>query len=721
MSPVEFVPVIPLLPLVAMVIILFVTRPLDVAAQRRAGLRPTARSGGHNLGGTAAGHEAPETHGPAAAHDDSHATSTDAHGGGHGHGGVTTTWGMIGSVIAVLALVLAFALAIAIFFQFLNTPSLQKNGYDVHLWEWFSFGSLHYSIDFRVDPLTTVMLVVVTGVSMLVHLYSIGYLAGDLGYSRFFMELALFTVSMLILVLGANILVLYIGWELVGLSSYLLIGFWFDQAPPPPGSDVPYPPAASLKAFVTTRFGDFGMLIGILMLFLATHQFTFTYLNNPANYQHIDQVTITVAMILIFCGAVGKSAQFPLHVWLPDAMAGPTPVSALIHAATMVAAGVYLVARFFPLYAHVAGPQSLEVVGWVGSFTAFFAAIIALAQNDIKKVLAYSTVSQLGYMFVGLAVSPTNATGIFHLFTHAFFKALLFLGSGSVIHAVAGNQDMRKMGGLARFMPITAFTFLLATLSISGFPLFSGFFSKDAIIGEAFKYGTDHGGFYWFYALTLVTAGLTAFYMFRLFFMTFGGRGGAFGGLWGGQQQYRGEAHPHESPWVMTLPLILLAFPTVLLGFWSINSGFANFLTAGVQPYESPFTDPLTYVGVVTAFIGIGFAWIVYGLEIIPARTFTSNPLGRAIYLVLLNKFYLDELYGWLIKYIILGLSNGAVAFDKYVVDGIVNGAGSTVRRIGDATRRTETGVLQNYGAALFGGALIIALAVFIATGAFGR
>ncbi|HEX8996804.1 MAG TPA: NADH-quinone oxidoreductase subunit L [Ktedonobacterales bacterium] len=719
MSPVELVPVIPLLPLVALVIILFVTRPLDVAAQVRLGLRPTGRSGGHNLAGTAAGHEQAETHGPGAAHDDSH---TDSHGGGHGgHGGVTTTWGMIGSVIAVLAMVGSFALALAIFFQFYTTPSLEHNGYTAHLWDWFSFGGLRYAIDFRVDPLTAVMLVVVTGVSMLVHLYSVGYIAGDPGYSRFFMELALFTVSMLILVLGSNILVLYIGWELVGLSSYLLIGFWFDQAPPPAGSDLPYPPAASLKAFVTTRLGDFGMLIGILMLFLATKTFEFSTLNTSATYRNVDQFTVTLAMILIFCGAVGKSAQFPLHVWLPDAMAGPTPVSALIHAATMVAAGVYLVARFFPLYYQVAGPQSLEVVGWVGAFTAIFAAVIALAQNDIKKVLAYSTVSQLGYMFVGLAVAPTNATGIFHLFTHAFFKALLFLGSGSVIHAVAGNQDMRKMGGLAKHMPITTVTFLLATLSISGFPLFSGFFSKDAIIGEAFKYGTEHGGNYWFYGLTLVTAGLTAFYMFRLFFMTFGGKGGAFGGMFGSDRQYRGEAHPHESPWTMTLPLILLAFPTVLLGFWSINSGFANFLTAGTVTYENPFADPLTYIGVVMALGGIGLAWLVYGLEVIPARVFTSNPVGRAIYTVLINKFYLDELYDWLIKYVVLGLSNGAALFDKYVVDGIVNGSASAVQRLGDATRRTETGVLQNYGAALFGGALIIALAVFIATGAFGR
>jgi proton-translocating NADH-quinone oxidoreductase chain L len=713
-----------LLPLVAMVIIFCVTRPLDLAAQRRLGLRPTGGSGGHHTSGTTAGHEQAEDHGPSAAHDnhvahDGH-DAHDDHGGGHGHGGVTTTWGLIGAWISVIAMIGSFALSIAIFFQFASDSSLQQNGYVAHLWNWFSFGSLQYLIDFRVDTLTAVMLIVVTSVSMLVHLYSIGYMAGDPGFSRFFMELALFTVSMLILVLGANVLVLYIGWELVGLSSYLLIGFWFDATPPPAGSDLPYPPPAALKAFVTTRVGDFAMLIGILMLFLATGTFTFTTLNTPATYQHVDQFTITTAMILIFCGAVGKSAQFPLHVWLPDAMAGPTPVSALIHAATMVAAGVYLVARFFPLYAHIAGPQSLEVVGWIGSFTALFAAVIALAQNDIKKVLAYSTISQLGYMFVGLAVGPTDALGIFHLFTHAFFKALLFLGSGSVIHAVAGNQDMRKMGGLARFMPITAFTFLVATLSISGIPPFAGFFSKDAIIGAAFTYGSNNGN-YWFYGMTLFTAFLTAFYMFRLFFMTFGGRGGAVAGLWGGGEQYRGEAHPHESPWVMTLPLILLAFPAALAGFWSINSGFASFLSAAIQTYDNPFSDPLTYFGIAVAVVGIGLAWLVYGLEIIPARVFTSNPLGQAIHTVLIHKFYFDELYGWIIKYIALGLSTGAEMFDKYIIDGIVNGSATSVQRTGDAIRRTQTGVLQNYGAAIFGGAFIIALVVVIATGAFVR
>ena len=713
MSPVAYAWMIPALPLLALVIIFCVTRPLDVAAQRRAGLRPSNKGGDAHASHDA--HDAPpnpDLHSGLDADDHDH--------GGHG-GGQTTPWGMIGSVLGVVAMGLAFVLSILILIQFIGDPALQKQGYDIHLWKWFTFGNLQYSIDFRIDPLTVVMLVVVTSVSMLVHLYSIGYLAGDLGYSRFFIELSLFTLSMLILVLGANVLVLFIGWELVGLSSYLLIGFWFDAKPTPENPDLPYPPSASLKAFVTTRFGDFGMLIGILMLFFATGNFSFVVLNNPATFQHVNQFTVTVAMILIFCGAVGKSAQFPLHVWLPDAMAGPTPVSALIHAATMVAAGVYLVARFFPLYYQVAGPQSLEVVGYIGGFTALFAATIALTQNDIKKGLAYSTVSQLGYMFAGLAVAPNNSVGIFHLFTHAFFKALLFLGSGAVIHAV-GQQDMRKMGGLAKYMPITAFTFLLATLSISGFPLFSGFWSKDPIIGAAFEYGAEHG--YWIYGMTVFTAFLTAFYMFRMFFMTFGGKGGAFGGLWGGQRQFRGEGHPHEAPWVMTIPLMILAVPAVFAGFWGVNNGFANFLTAGAvtsSTWVNALTDPLTWFGVGLAIIGIALAWLMYGLEVIPAKAFTGNPVGKAIYTVLLNKYYLDELYGWLIKVVIFGLSNGAALFDKYVVDGIVNGSAATVKRIGDATRRTETGVLQNYGAAIFGGALIIILVLFIATGAFGK
>jgi len=710
------------LPLAALVIILAITRPLELAARPK-GAKPLPAAGGH--GGHAPAVEHPGLDESHTAHGSDQAVPAreEEHGGGGhgGHGGKTPFWGSVGSGIGTLAMLVAFLWAVLVFIQFLN-GTVPAAGRNVNFsYNWFAFGPQQYIISFRVDTLTAVMLVVVTGVSMLVNLYSTGYMAGDPGYSRFFIELALFTASMLILVLGANLLVLFIGWELVGLSSYLLIGFWFDQAPPA-DPDLPYPPPAALKAFVTTRLGDFGMLIGLLILWTTTGTFDFVALNNPHNgaYSTVSQATITLAMILIFCGAVGKSAQFPLHVWLPDAMAGPTPVSALIHAATMVAAGVYLVARLFPLYHSIAGPQSLEVVGYVGGFTALFAASIALTQNDIKKVLAYSTISQLGYMFVGLAVGPNSSLGIFHLFTHAFFKALLFLGSGSVIHAIA-DQDMRKMGGLAKFMPITALMFLIATLSISGIPPFSGFWSKDAIIGATQEYGATHGGNYTLYAMTLFTAGLTAFYMFRLYFLTFGGRGSAGAGFWGGQRQYRGEAHPHESPWTMWVPLALLAIPTVFAGFWSLGNSFANFYTGQNLSYANPFLDGLTYLGIAVAVAGILLAWLIYGLGVVPATFLMRNPVGRAAYNVLLHKYYLDELYGWIIRYIVLGLARFAAGFDRVVIDGIVNGSATSVRRIGDATRRSETGVLQNYGVVFFGGALVIVLILFFVTGTIGR
>jgi proton-translocating NADH-quinone oxidoreductase chain L len=738
MTPVDLAWVVPALPLLAMLLIFFVTRPLEaltsrahehpVAPEAHGGPGAHSEPGAHDAG-------APETH-PADTQT-THAQSTDqlqaaqdqpadhsaaSAGGGHvEHGGSTSFWGMVSSIIGVGLLAIATGLAIAILLQFITDPATQKSDHTMTIYNWFTIGGLSYSITFRVDALTAIMLVVVTSVSTLVHLYSVGYMAGDPGYSRFYIELALFTVSMLILVLAANFLVLFIGWELVGLSSYLLIGFWFYHAPPPPGSEVPYPPPASLKAFVTTRLGDFGFLIGILILFTNTGTFNFVALNSATKgIAAHNQTLITVAMILVFCGAVGKSAQFPLHVWLPDAMAGPTPVSALIHAATMVAAGVYLVARLFPIYAAAAGPQSLAVVGYVGAFTALFAATIALTQNDIKGVLAYSTISQLGYMFAGLAVAPTNAVGMFHLFTHAFFKALLFLGSGSVIHAVA-NQDMRRMGGLARFMPITAFTFLIATLSISGIPPFSGFWSKDPIIGIAYTSGN-----YVIYAMTLTTAFLTAFYMFRLYFRTFGGRGGAWAGFWGGQRQYRGEGHPHESPWVMWVPLAILAALTILIGlagFAGINNAFAQFLNGGTAvSYEAGVAlDTLTLVGVGIAVLGVLTSWAMYGLGAIPATALTGNPIGAGIYNLLYRHYYLDEIYMFLIKYTVIALSKGCELFDHYVIDGVVNGLGNLVLGIGRITRRSETGELQNYGAALFGGALIILIVFFFAVGAIGR
>ncbi|HEU5441369.1 MAG TPA: NADH-quinone oxidoreductase subunit L [Ktedonobacterales bacterium] len=712
MSPVDSVWVVPALPLAALIVIFFVTRPLaQLSRNRAAPATAHAAANGHGNG-----HEAGSEHEPQSEAQEAH--EADDHGGGHAHGGPTPIWDTVGSVIGVVALGASFVWSLLILFQFLNTPALLANGTGpMRIYNWFSFGQLSYSIDFRVDTLTVVMLIVVTGVSFLVHLYSMGYMAGDPGYSRFFIELALFTLAMLILVLAANFLVIFIGWELVGLSSYLLIGFWYYHRPPPPGSEVPYPPPAQVKAFVTTRLGDFGFLIGILILFTQTGTFNFIQLNTAVH--GMDKATLTLAMILVFAGAVGKSAQFPLHVWLPDAMAGPTPVSALIHAATMVAAGVYLVARLFPLYA-TADPLAFQVVGFIGAFTALFAATIALTQNDIKGVLAYSTISQLGYMFVGLAVAETNTVGMFHLFTHAFFKALLFLGAGSVIHAVT-VQDMRKMGGLAKFMPITALTILTATLAISGIPPFSGFWSKDPIISTALEHGD-----YLLYSFTLATAVLTAFYMFRLYFLTFGGRGGAFAGFWGGRDQYRGEAHPHESPPVMTLPLIILALATIvigLFGFAGFAQGFAWFLNGGkdVTFAVAPALDTMTLIGVGSGVLGLAVAWLMYGVAVVPASVLTSNPLGGFVHRVLYNRYYLNELYGAIIKYVVYGLANLCAGFDKYVIDGIVNGSARATRGLGSWLRRSESGRLQNYGAALFGGAMIIMLVIFFAVGVIGK
>jgi NADH-quinone oxidoreductase subunit L len=737
MGIVEYAWLIPALPLAAFLVIVFFTRVMDVRARLRpatvpggatdvghpAGLtheeasqadrgrteKPGTPAGGHDIDTLRAAHGG---HGPTGS--SAHAAAHDDHGA-HGtteHGGETPFWARMSGYVSILAMLAAWGIAMLILFQVVGDTNLQGKGLTISLYKWFSFqaGSvaLDYPINFHVDALTAVMLVVVTTVSLLVQIYSQGYMQGDPGYSRFFAWLALFTVSMLILVLADNFLVIYIGWELVGLCSYLLIGFWFERPDPPP---------AALKAFVTTRFGDFGFLIGILILFFNFHTFSFSVIsaNAGAFAQGGQLVLLTTAMILIFCGAVGKSAQFPLHVWLPDAMEGPTPVSALIHAATMVAAGVYLVARTFLIFQH-AGPEALEVVAYVGGFTALFAASIGLVQNDIKRVLAYSTVSQLGYMFVGLGVGPNDAAGIFHLFTHAFFKALLFLGSGCVIHAIA-NQDMRKMGGLAPYMQWTAIPFLLATLSICGIPPLAGFFSKDEIIGQAYTYGTEHGGNYILYGITLLTAGLTAFYMFRLWFLTFGGRGGALGGFWGGE--YRGEGTPHKVPAVMWGPLVALAIPTVIAGLWSweaIGGNFPAFLTGNpaAEAFENPLAAPLTYVGIGVALLGIAIAWLMYGVQTIPANALTRNPVGAFIYRVLLNKYYVDEFYSWMIRYLVLGLSYAEQAFDRYVIDGVVNGSATVIRTAGSIFRRTETGRLQNYAAAIFGGALIIAIAVFI-------
>jgi NADH-quinone oxidoreductase subunit L len=733
--------VIPLLPLAAFILNILILRPLDVAIRDKGHTHDEA-SHGENAGH--ADHEIPSI--PQLL-EESYVTPLDTldghidtpaaipravrlasrtHGGRelvrgieeaethphHPHG-APTIWARMNGYLGILAMFLAFCWSTGALLAFIGGQKPTT----VHLYDWFSFGTLKYQVDFYVDALTTVMLVIVTGISTLVQFYSQEYIESEepRGYSRFFAWLSIFSLSMLILVLSANFLMIYIGWELVGLSSYLLIGFLAKDAAKIAGGR-PSPGSAAIKAFITNRVGDFGFLIGILILFTATGTFVFNAI--PTHLGGTNQSLLTAAMILIFCGAVGKSAQFPLHVWLPDAMEGPTPVSALIHAATMVAAGVYMVARTFFLFKDFAGPQALGVVAYIGGFTAIFAASIALVQMDIKRVLAYSTISQLGYMFVGLGVSETIGPGIFHLMTHAFFKALLFLGAGAVLHALTGQQDMRKMGGLAPKIPMVAIPFLLANLAISGIPPFAGFFSKDEIIAQ-----TLERGYPILYGVTLATAFLTAFYMFRLWFMTFGGRGGSFGGFWGGE--YRGEAHVHAPGIRLWLPLWILAVPTVIAGFWgwsSIGGNFNAFITGNpaAEAFKNPFAQPLTYLGIGAGVLGILSAWAMYGAAVVPSNAFVRNPLGKGINAVLANKFYIDEIYLAVIRFVVMGAGRLAVAFDRYIIDGIINGVGSGTIAFGRGLRRTESGRLQNYGAAIFGGALLIA-AAFFAVVYFGK
>jgi NADH-quinone oxidoreductase subunit L len=612
----------------------------------------------------------------------------------------------------------------------LSSSALPSPGLVVFSYSW---GSAHflapYEVRFQIDHLAIIMLVVVTTISLLVQFYSQGYMENSAGYARFFAYLSLFTFSMLVIVFAANFLTIFIGWELVGLSSYLLIGFWINKRAKP-DEDRLSPATAAMQAFVVTRIGDVGFLIGIMILFWKTGTYDFVTLSgqNPA---HLNQsvahafagnaTLLTAAMILVFCGAIGKSAQVPLQIWLPNAMEGPTPVSALIHAATMVAAGVYMVARTFPLFV-ASGSTPFEVVAWIGALTALYAALTALTQTDFKRVLAYSTISQLGYMFVGLGVAgfydPKGlgpGPGMFHLFTHAFFKALLFLGAGSVItslhHATHQEvQDMRKMGGMAAFMPITAATFLIATLTISGFPFFSGFYSKDTIIGlclESHSYGL--------YAITLGTAGLTAFYMFRAYIVTFGGKGGTWGGLWGHTKIYRGEGTPRESPITITLPLILLAIASIVAGYWT---GLFSYLTPGVENVSiaKTLSEGSTWIGVLVAAIGFGVAYRLYtrfSLAQISAIVEYHTVL-RFLHRLTLRKFYLDDLSYWLTTYIFLGIAYIAAAFDASIVDGIVNGVAEAVLGLGKSLRRTETGKVQSYMYGFFGGVAALAIVVFV-------
>jgi len=441
---------------------------------------------------------------------------------------------------ACLSVFISFIIALISFFSLLKTP---PESYPIvkNLFTWISAGSFRANLSFQFDPLSAVMALVVTGVGFLIHVYSVGYMAHDKGYTRYFTYLNLFTFSMLILVLASNMILMFVGWEGVGLCSYLLIGFWFEKHSAA---------SAGKKAFIVNRIGDAGFILGILFIFLAVGSSEFTAVNQAITGGLIGPGAATLMAILLFIGATGKSAQLPLYIWLPDAMEGPTPVSALIHAATMVTAGVYMVARMNLLFTF--SGTAGNIVALVGALTAIFAATMALTQNDIKRVLAYSTISQLGYMFIGCGVGA-YAAGIFHLYTHAFFKSLLFLAAGSVMHALSGELDMRKMGGLRKYLPWTYPTFLIGAIAIAGVPFLSGFFSKDAILTQAYAQGQ-----YFVWALGLMGAILTAFYMFRLIFLTFHGKE---------RLEPEAKKHLHESPKVMTIPLAILAFFSIVAGY----------------------------------------------------------------------------------------------------------------------------------------------------------
>ena len=573
--------------------------------------------------------------------------------------------------------------------------------------DWIVAGNFRAGFDLQLDQLTVVMVLVVTGVGFLIHIYATGYMAHEGGYYRFFSYLNLFMFFMLILVLAANFVLLFVGWEGVGLCSYLLIGFYFLRKT---AAD------AGKKAFIVTRIGDFGFTVGILLVFAVFQSVDFQVIFKSLAASPQTEAVLTTICILLFTGAIGKSAQIPLYVWLPDAMEGPTPVSALIHAATMVTAGVYMVARMSPLYARA--PMAMLLVAIVGAVTAFYSATIGLVQTDIKKVLAYSTVSQLGYMFLACGVG-SYAAGIFHLMTHAFFKGLLFLAAGSVIHAMGGEQDMMKMGGLRKQIPITYWTMLIATLAIAGIPGFAGFFSKDAIL-DAAKSGPNANLPLWL--LGVAGAGLTSFYMFRLVFLTFFGK----------PRYDEHHVHVHESPKSMTVPLVILAFLSIFGGWFAapkLVGGidyFEKFLAPVFSAYAPPMAQPaviifvseppaspamdlfhaLTGWPVIVGVLGLLVAWWFYIKNPDAPKRLAQSV--RGLYTVLLNKYYVDEIYAALIVRPLLWISTNVLwhVVDEGVIDGTVNGTARVARESGGELRKLQSGNTRSYATWVIVGAV---------------
>ncbi len=596
--------------------------------------------------------------------------------------------------LPILAMAGSFGLSIAAFVQIGGA----EEPVVVDLWKWIPVGSFQVPFGFQIDQLTAVMMLVVTGVGLLIFIYSKGYMHGDPGYYRFFAYMSLFAFSMLLLVMANNYLLLYFGWEAVGLCSYYLIGYFYHK---------PEAAAAGKKAFIVNRVGDFGFGLGVMLIFVVFGTLNYTGVFGLIEQGMGSETALLGIALLLFMGAMGKSAQFPLHVWLPDAMEGPTPVSALIHAATMVTAGVYMVARSSVIFA--SAPAALLVVGAVGAFTAIFAAVIGICQKDIKKVLAYSTVSQLGYMFMALGVGAW-AIAIFHLMTHAFFKALLFLGAGSVIHSLGGEQDMDKMGGLAKRIPATYYTLVAGALALSGIFPFAGFWSKDDILGAVWRDGK-----YVMWAVGLIAAFITAFYTFRMIFRTFFGEP---------RMDEETGKHVHESPWSMIVPLIVLAIASLLGGFLGLPGEFGliqRFLepvfaqaneVLGIEEHGLQTIDyVLMVLSLVVAMLGIVLAWVFYVRRVdLPIRVGAKlQPLYKVVY----NKFYIDEFYdATFVRLAVDGSRWLWRHFDEAVIDGAVNGVGWLWQRAGGLARPIQTGQVQNYLLGIFIGLFVVVTVV---------
>ncbi|MEW9671180.1 NADH-quinone oxidoreductase subunit L [Ammoniphilus sp. 3BR4] len=591
--------------------------------------------------------------------------------------------------VGIIATLAAFVVSLGAFFERFASGA---EDYDF-AFQWLTLGDNAIDMGFVVNPLNAMMLVIVTFVSLLVHIYSKGYMHGDERFPVFYSYLALFTFSMLGLVISPNLLQVYIFWELVGVCSFLLVGFYFFK---------PEAKAAAKKAFIVTRIGDVGLFIGIALLFWFTGSFNFVDIFAAIQNGVMESWQLTLIGILVFIGAVGKSGQFPLHTWLPDAMEGPTPVSALIHAATMVAAGVYLVATMFPLYQ--ASADASLVVAYIGGFTAIFAASIGLTQRDIKRVLAYSTVSQLGYMMLALGMASVAGyvAGTFHLMTHAFFKALLFLAAGSVIHAVH-TQDIFEMGGLFSKMKVTGTVFLIGCLAIAGIFPFAGYWSKEEILGAVYN-----EGHYGLFVIALTAAFFTAFYMFRLFFVTFMGKAQ--------------NSHAHESPLVMTVPMMLLALLAVAAGWINTpgNPVLGHWMTEGMAGAGEAHHAPgwLAIVATVVSLLGIGLAYLMYAKKSV-SRDIIADPLPW-LYKLSFGKYFIDELYDLIIVRPLRAIGAFLTAVDVYIVDGLVRLAGAFTKELGHAGARVQNGQVQTYGAIAFLGIVLLALGLTFVRGYLG-